>query len=288
MAFLSITYTFANSTVADATQVNTNFQDVVDALSNGTKDISISALTVAGTSTLNGNVAVGNASGDDLTVSASLASSIPIKTTRTYDIGSADLGLKILYLGGNSTHTVALQAPSSGFSGDTVFSLPPTNGTLDHFLVTDGSGVTRWTGVTGLGDAQATSLGYKKYQLGIAYNGGVTIALTSTKTITGYDGYVVPKQSQDGEWSLEFNMYYVFSDSAAAYASFNLTSVTAKNLANTGQAFAVSIDGGATGRGAQGSIEPNTTLFETWTTTTSQKFYCSGRIILNAKPSWAY
>jgi hypothetical protein len=144
MAFLTMTYSFANSTTADASQVNTNFQDVIDATSDGTLDFNIAALTAAGASVLNGNVTLGSASSKDLTVNASLASSIPIKTTRTYDIGSADLGTRLIYLGGNSTHTASFGAPSSGFTADTNFLVPPTNGTAYYRLKTDGSGNTSW------------------------------------------------------------------------------------------------------------------------------------------------
>lgn len=125
-----MTYSFLNGTAADASSVNTNFTDLIQGTSDGTKDFNISALTAAGVATLNGNVILGSASGDDLTINASLAASIPIKTTRTYDIGSADLGLRILYLGMNSTHTIALQAPSSGASADYSLTLPPTTGTI--------------------------------------------------------------------------------------------------------------------------------------------------------------
>ena len=76
-----------------------NFNDILNGVSDGTKDLSINALTLAGALTANGNVTLGNASGDDLTVTASLASSIPIKTNNSYDIGSATLGLRKLYLG---------------------------------------------------------------------------------------------------------------------------------------------------------------------------------------------
>lgn len=48
MAFPSVTNTFANSTVADATQVNQNFQDLLLALSDGTKDAAIAAFSAAG------------------------------------------------------------------------------------------------------------------------------------------------------------------------------------------------------------------------------------------------
>lgn len=56
MAFPSVTYTFSNGTSADATQVNTNFTDLINGLSDTTKDISINAITSAGTATLSGAV----------------------------------------------------------------------------------------------------------------------------------------------------------------------------------------------------------------------------------------
>jgi hypothetical protein len=99
MANPSYTYTLTNGTTADASQVMQNFNDILNGVTDGTKDLSISALTVAGTATFNGNVNVGNASADDLTITASLASTVAIKTNNSYDIGSATLGLRKLYLG---------------------------------------------------------------------------------------------------------------------------------------------------------------------------------------------
>jgi hypothetical protein len=109
MAAPSVTYSFTNGTTADATQVNTNFTDLINGLSDGTKDLSFNALTVAGAATLNGNVTLGNASADSLTMNASLASSIAIGTNATYNIGGATTGLAGLYLGDN-TRTVRLVA----------------------------------------------------------------------------------------------------------------------------------------------------------------------------------
>lgn len=41
MAFVSITYSLSNATISDATKVNTNFNDIVDGLAIGNKDIKI-------------------------------------------------------------------------------------------------------------------------------------------------------------------------------------------------------------------------------------------------------
>jgi hypothetical protein len=45
MAVPSVTYNFVNGTPADADQVDTNFQDILNALTDGSKDLSINALT---------------------------------------------------------------------------------------------------------------------------------------------------------------------------------------------------------------------------------------------------
>lgn len=44
----SVTYTFTNGTTSDATQVNQNFTDLVNAASDGTKSFTISGLTISG------------------------------------------------------------------------------------------------------------------------------------------------------------------------------------------------------------------------------------------------
>lgn len=77
MAYTAVTYgSESPGGSITATKWNTNFQDVVNGLSDGTKDLNVAAitaagaLTVAGTATLNGNVVLGNASTDTLTVNA--------------------------------------------------------------------------------------------------------------------------------------------------------------------------------------------------------------------------
>jgi len=89
MANPSVTYTFSNGTAADASEVNTNFSDIINSLTDGTKSLSIDALTVAGAASFNGNVTLGNASGDDVTITGSIAADIVVKTDSTYDIGTS-------------------------------------------------------------------------------------------------------------------------------------------------------------------------------------------------------
>lgn len=143
----SVTYSFSNGTVADATQVNQNFTDLINGISDGTKDLSISALTVAGNFSATGSTnTIGNASSDDFVLTASLASTINIKTTATYNIGSATLGLAGIYFGANS-QTVRIIG-SGSMSATWTLTLPVSAGTANYIMITDGSGVSSWSNWT--------------------------------------------------------------------------------------------------------------------------------------------
>ena len=56
-------------------------------------------LTVAGATTLNGVVTLGDSTGDDITINGRMASNIVPKTDATYDLGTTTLGFKDLHLG---------------------------------------------------------------------------------------------------------------------------------------------------------------------------------------------
>ena len=126
----AVTYSFSNATTADASQVNQNFTDIINGITDGTKDISVSAGTFAGNVSISGNTTIGNASGDDLTVTASLASTIPIKTTGTYYFGSATKGLLGQYFSNSGSNTSLLQGLSS-LAGDVTITLPARTGTVE-------------------------------------------------------------------------------------------------------------------------------------------------------------
>lgn len=143
MGFPSVTYTFANSTTADATQVNQNFTDIINGVSDGTKNINISALTAGSTSNLQGSVTLGASTANILTINCALGTSIPIQTTNTYDIGADATGLRSIYFGsGSSAHSTRLIGAS--VSSAWTMTLPTTAGTAGYVLATDGSGVTSW------------------------------------------------------------------------------------------------------------------------------------------------
>lgn len=141
MANPSVTYTFANGNTTDATQVNTNFTDLINSLTDGTKSLSVDQITAAGAVAFNGNVTLGNGTPDDITISGSLASTIAIKTTNSYNIGSSTLGLAAIYFGSSSgSNTTKLQG--AAVTGDIVFTLPITDGVSDgDVMATDGNGV---------------------------------------------------------------------------------------------------------------------------------------------------
>jgi hypothetical protein len=160
MAAVSVTYSFSNATVASATEVNQNFTDLINGISDGTKDLSISALTVAGNFTANGTTnTIGNASADDLIITASLASSIAVKTTATYGIGDATHGLTGIYFGANS-QTIRI-VPSASMSATWTFTLPVTVPTVDGYhLVSTTGGVSSWTNaIKGIVDGSSATAG---------------------------------------------------------------------------------------------------------------------------------
>jgi hypothetical protein len=131
--------------------VNTNYSDIIAGTSDGTKDFSISALTCAGTVSMNGNVTLGNASGDDITITGSIAADIPLKTDGSYDIGSSSLGLDICYFGDGGGNTVGIDCPA--IASNFIFTLPafsmtmPTaDGADKDYMETDGSGAISFVG----------------------------------------------------------------------------------------------------------------------------------------------
>ncbi len=110
MAAPSYTYSLTNGATADAAQVMQNYNDILNGVTDGTKDLTINALTCNGAVSLKGTVTLGDATADDITVTGSLASTIAIKTTNTYNIGSATLGLAGVYFGTGSTQTARIVA----------------------------------------------------------------------------------------------------------------------------------------------------------------------------------
>ncbi len=157
MASPSYTYTLTNGTTADASQVTQNFTDILNGVTDGTKDLSINALTCAGTATLNGHVNLGNASADDLTITASLASSIPIKTNNSFDIGTATLGIRKFYLG-------------NGGIGATCDIVAASHAVTREYTVPDCSAAATFV----MTEIAQSINGAKTFNSGVAFGGGGT------------------------------------------------------------------------------------------------------------------
>jgi hypothetical protein len=159
MANISVTNTFTNGTAADASQVNTNFTDIINGTSDGTKDFSISALTVGGTATFNGNINLGNSSADDITITGSLASSLPIKTNGSYDIGSGSLGLQYCYFGTVSTaHTARLGVAT--LSADRNYTIPEVSADASFVMTAGTQTITGVKAMAGTATNDSASTGY--------------------------------------------------------------------------------------------------------------------------------
>jgi hypothetical protein len=130
MAYPSVTYTFVNGTANNATEVNTNFQNIIDGLSDGTKDLNINGinlngtLTTVGSATISGTLSVnrmcyfniaeytadGNAQGDvPITGNFVLVTSAANNLIMTLPTPAAGLNV---WISNRATSTVEVYAPS--------------------------------------------------------------------------------------------------------------------------------------------------------------------------------
>ena len=108
----SVTNTFSNGTTADATEVNTNFNDLVLALSDGTKDITVLSLSTVGDLTVAGDSTIGNSIADSLIVNAAIGSDL-LPTTATYNLGGASNAFAALFLDQGATDGGSINFNSS-------------------------------------------------------------------------------------------------------------------------------------------------------------------------------
>lgn len=142
MAAPTLTYTLTNGTTADASQVMQDLNDLLNGYTDGTKDLTINALTANGAAAFNGHVTLGNGSVDDLTFSGSIASTLTPKTDGAYDLGTAALGFRAMYLGDGGGDTVKVAVPA--LAADYTLTLPTTDGNAGEVMRSDGSGTLSW------------------------------------------------------------------------------------------------------------------------------------------------
>lgn len=145
MAAPSYTYTITNGTAADASQVTQNFNDILNGVTDGTKDLTVNALEVNGALQCDGHVTLGNGSGDDITVTGSIASSIAIKTQYSYDFGSATAGIKSIYFGSSDAAARGTRLIGATVAADWTLTLPTAVPTAaGKFLAATTAGVSSW------------------------------------------------------------------------------------------------------------------------------------------------
>lgn len=171
------------------TQVNQNFSDIIAGTSDSTKDFSIAALTCAGNVTLNGTTnTIGNASSDDIVITASLASTVNIKTTFTYDIGSSTIGLRSLYLGDAGSAARSTRILGGTVASSWTLTLPTGVPAANNYVLSGAtSGASAWSKVLvspSTARNYALSPAVAASALTITMNGGDGNALSATNYAT--------------------------------------------------------------------------------------------------------
>ena len=224
MASPAVTYTFTNSTTADATQVNQNFSDLIAGMTDGSKSFSIDALTVSGACLLNGTVGLGNASSDDITFTGYVASAITPKTDATYGLGTAALAWGSLYVQGATSLDGAVTINDAGenldfrVEGDTEANLLFVDASADKVGIgTNAPG----TALHVVGAIKATT----------TVNTDSIIEVTSTKGVKiqgATDGVATTNAAYDGKIG-----ELLTTTSTPRSAATTLTSLTAVNLSGT-------------------------------------------------------
>ena len=139
MAIPALTYTITNGNTSDASQVMQNFNDLLNGVTDGTKSLTIDALTT------NGSVTLGNGITKTVTINGVVSSNVLFGTTYTYSLGSSTVGLRGMYLGSadSAARTTRIQGATVASSWD--LTLPTGAGTIGQFLVdSNGSGVSAW------------------------------------------------------------------------------------------------------------------------------------------------
>ena len=101
--FTGYTAATNNSEVFSGTRMNANFGSTT-----------VVALNATGATTLDGAVTLGNATGDDIVVTGRIASHVVPKTNDTYDLGTASLRYRELFLSGSTINLGGATISSDG------------------------------------------------------------------------------------------------------------------------------------------------------------------------------
>ena len=139
---------------------------------------------------------------------------------------------------------------------------------------------------TSMTDAEATRLGLKTYFHNVAYYLG-NIPLLSGTSVSGgvLFGLFTPYQTQDGLWHLKFSIQA--TGTSAAAQSFTFATVVSK--ASYGHQAFISSEQTTGTAGLKGShTGVGTSIFSQQFGAVITLWSCSGDVVLEAKPNWAY
>lgn len=235
MAAITVTYTFSNGTTADATQVNTNFTDILNGLSDGTKDISIGALTVATTATLTGVASFAA----QLRSALGSVSAPAYSFTGDLNTGMYSSGADALELVTNGVTRVALG--TSGTLGNTSYAFSmygirsgasPAAGTIGEYTEAVQSTATNTSGNNVWGDGASLSITAGEWELSAScdFSLGTAssvsavllgISTTSGNSATGltfgYNAFSAPGPTASADTPLWIPCYRVSVSSTTTY-----------------------------------------------------------------------
>lgn len=172
MAFPVYTNTLTDGQTAVASQVMQNFNDILNGFTDGTKDSNVAALTAAGTATFNGNVVLGDANSDTLTVTAKVVNALIPNATDSYDLGTSSLPWRAAYLDHGSTDggAVYFNSSTSSFVKSNAAGTALSLGGFTTFTLTDAT----TSGTTELQCLSNSTTGTSKFSFG--HTGSVAAA----------------------------------------------------------------------------------------------------------------
>ena len=139
---------------------------------------------------------------------------------------------------------------------------------------------------TAMDDATATRLGLKTYFHNVAYYLGNIPLLSGTSVSGGVTfGLFTPYQTQDGLWHLKFSI----QATGTSLSSQNFTFATVVSKASYGNQAFISSEQTTGTAGLKGShTGVGTSIFGQQFGAAITVWSCSGDVVLEAKPNWAY
>jgi hypothetical protein len=241
MSAPSVTYpTFANSTTADGPQVSKNFQDLVDGLSDGTKDLSVHSLALSGAESNSSITNVVAASGGSSTIPDTCRYLLlsPAATIATYALtmpASPAAGQKVTLLSNGNKITALTLSANTGHSlstGVTKTSMSSANAVTYVFRSnvwhkeSESVPVTDWVAFTPTGswNTNTTYTGFYK-RVGDTLHMWIKISLsgspntTSHLTVTSFPG----SAAIDTAKMLDTSSNFRIGSGSAAYGSGPVT-----------------------------------------------------------------